>query len=69
MNRRVAQILVVDLEVRDLESPHGLYREHERAVDCLRIVGVAQPPTRVAQRPQNLGAVEPLPLAVIAEAH
>lgn len=69
MNRRFAHTLVVDFEVRDLQASHRLNHERERVVDCLRIVRLPQLPAGVAQQPQNLGAVEPLPLAVIAEAH
>src|SRR5262249_7863898 len=64
-----AHIRLVDLEVRDLQAPHRVDRKTQRLLDQPRIVGLPKPSTRVAQRTENLGAVEPLPLAVIAEAH
>ena len=67
MNRFSVQV-VFEFEMRNLQTPDGFDRERERPLRCL-CAGLPQLPPRAAQRAQDLGAVEPLSLAVFAEAH
>ena len=67
--RRAGQVIVIDFEVRDLEAADGFDRSRKRVFGCLRPSRLPQATLCVAKRPQHLFAVEPLSLAVFAEAH
>jgi hypothetical protein len=63
------QVVLLDFEVRDLEAADGLDRQLDRLIGRRRPSRSAQASLCIPKRPQNLGPIEPLSLAVVAEAH
>ena len=69
MNGLPGDVILVGIEVRDLETADGVDRDRERLRGFLRSARSSQLTLRLAQRAQDLRAVEPLPLTMFAEAH
>jgi hypothetical protein len=56
-------------EVWDVERADGIHRREERAIELVAASRRLQLFPHLSQCPQHAGAIETLPLAMIAEAH
>lgn len=69
MNHLSLDNVIDGIEMRDFERADGLDGGNNRLIGGLRLLRAPKLLSSRTQRPQHLGAIEPLALTMVAEAH